>query len=317
MYNVVKNNYTIEGDILHYLEVINQIIILFLIISIGVIVGKTKIITEELNVGLSKILMNVTLPFLIVSAFNFDFSIEMLKTSGIILIISLLVHGTLFLISLIMYRKQEDSVRTVLRFITIFSNCGFIGYPVAGSIYGNEGIFFTSMYNVGFNVFVWTLGVMMFQKKGSNNFYKKIFLNPGIISVIIGLIMFVFSIKLPFPISKTIELVGGMTIPLSMIVVGVSICSADLKLAFKKIVYYYASFVRLIVIPLVLYGVLYLFNAKGIVLGIPIIVSAMPAAANTVPFAQIYDGNVNCASEITVVSTIFSAITLPLILLLL
>lgn len=302
---------------MNYLSIVNQISILFFIIGIGFIVGKLKIITNELNVGLSKVLLNVTLPFLIISAFNFDFSKDMLKTSGIILIISVLVHGGLALISLLLYRKEEKSIKTILRFITIFSNCGFIGYPVAGSIYGSEGVFYTAIYNVGYNLFVWTLGILMFQEEKEKGLYKKIFLNPGIISVIIGMILFIFSIKLPYFILQTIDLIGGITIPLSMLIVGISICSVNLKSAFREIKYYYASFIRLIITPILVYGILYFIGFTGIALGIPVIVSSMPAASNTVPFAQIYNGNIDCASKITVVSTIFAMFTLPIILLLL
>lgn len=302
---------------MNYLSIVNQISILFFIIGIGFIVGKLKIITNELNVGLSKVLLNVTLPFLIISAFNFDFSKDMLKTSGIILVISIIVHGGLALISLLLYKKEEKSIKTILRFITIFSNCGFIGYPVAESIYGGEGVFYTAIYNVGYNLFVWTLGILMFQTEKEKGLYKRVFLNPGIISVAIGMVLFIFSIKLPYAIAHTIDLIGGITIPLSMLIVGISICSVNLKSAFREIMYYYASFIRLIATPILVYVVLYFIGFREIALGIPVIVSAMPAASNTVPFAQIYNGNVDCASKITVVSTIFAMFTLPIILLLL
>lgn len=300
-----------------YMNILNQIIILFLLLFIGFIAGKTKIISQEANVTLSKMLFNIALPCLIISAFNFEFSSKVMITSGIILTISLVIHGLLSLFSLFLYRKQEVGARKVLRFITIFSNCGFIGYPVAGSVYGTEGIFYAAIYNVGFNIFVWTVGVLIFQSDNKKGLLRRIFVNPGIISVTIGMILLLFSIKLPFVISETIKLTGNMTIPLSMIIVGVSLCSTSIKDAFKEGVYYYASFLRLIFIPVFVYLILTLFNFKGIYVGIPLIVSAMPASSNAVPFAQIYNGDVECASKITIVSTLLSAITLPLIALLL
>lgn len=302
---------------MEYVNIINQIIILFLIIIVGFIAGKANIISQEANITLSKIMLNVTLPFLIISAFNFDFSSDMLKTAGIIFVISLFVHGGLALISLVLYKKQEDGIRKVLRFITIFSNCGFIGYPVAGSIYGSIGLFYAAIYNVGFNIFVWTVGVLIFQSDNNKNLIRKVIFNPGIISVLIGLVLFIFSIKLPYPIQQSIKLIGDMTIPLAMMVVGVSLCGTSIKSAFKQGVYYYASFLRLVAVPLVVYFILTLLNFDGIYVGIPLIVSAMPAAANTVSFAQIYGGDVECASKITIVSTLLSAITLPLMVLLL
>lgn len=301
---------------MEFLSILNQIAVLFLIMGVGFIACKIGFIAEETNVGLSKILLNVTLPFLIINAFNFEFSSDKLKTAGIIMVISILVHGGLVIISKFLYRKQDDGVRKVLRYITIFSNCGFIGYPVAGSIYGGEGMFYAAVYNVGYNLFMWTAGVNIFQSFKDKEIYKKAIINPGIISVAIGMVLFIFSIKLPYPIAQTIKLIGDMTIPLSMIIVGVSLCSTNLKEAFKGSIYYYASFIRLIVIPLGVFFILKLLGFSGMVLGVPLIVSAMPAAANTFTFAQIYGGDVDCASKITVVSTLFAAITLPIVLLL-
>lgn len=300
---------------MNYSNIINQIIVLFLLMGVGFISGKVKIITPEINLGLSKLLLNVTMPFMIINAFNFEFSNDMLKTAGIVFVISMFVHGALTILGLFLFKRQDDGVQRVFRFITIFSNCGFIGYPVAGSIYGSEGIFYAAIFNVGYNIFVWTVGVMIFKKDGMS--VRKAFINPGIIAVIIGFILFIFPIKLPFPIMNTMELIGDMTVPLSMLIVGASICSTNLKDAFKEWKYYYASTLRLIVIPLAVYGVLKLIGFEGIILGVPLIVSAMPAAANTVTFAQIYEGDVECASKITVVSTLLASITLPLMMLLL
>ena len=300
-----------------YTSVINQIITLFLLIFVGFIAGKTKLISQKANITLSKILFNIALPCLIISAFNFEFSNEILKAAGIILIISIVVHGSLTVVSLFLYKKQEEGIRKVLRFITIFSNGGFIGYPVAGSIYGNDGIFYAAIYNVGFNIFVWTVGVLIFQSSNKKSFLRKIFINPGIISVTIGMFLFLLSINLPFPISQSIVLIGNMTIPLSMIIIGVSLCATSIRSSFKEGILYYASSIRLVFIPLVVYLVLTLLNFRGIYLGIPLIVSAMPASSNAVPFAQIYGGDIEYASKITMVSTLLSAITLPLVLFLL
>lgn len=300
---------------MEYSNILNQIIILFLVMAVGFVAGKKDVITQEVNYGLSKILINITLPFMIVASFSFEFSNEMLHTAILLLIISMAIHLALTLISLVLYRKNSDNVRKILRFITIFSNCGFIGFPVVGSVFGSEGIFYTAIYNVGFNVFVWTVGVMIFKGRGERDF-KKAIINPGIISVVIGMIIFIFSIKLPFAISETISLIGSMTSPLSMIIVGVSLCTVKFKEVFSDISLYYASFIRLIAIPVLVFIVLKACGFDSMLLGIPVLVCAMPAAANTVTFAQIFNGDVQCASKATVITTILSAFTIPLIILL-
>ncbi|MEF9934044.1 MAG: AEC family transporter [Clostridium sp.] len=300
---------------MEYSNILNQILILFLVMAVGFVAGKKSIITQEVNYGLSKILINITLPFMIVSSFSFEFSKEMFHTGVTLLIISMVIHLALTVISFVLYRKNSPNIQKVLRFITIFSNCGFIGFPVVGSVFGSEGIFYTAIYNVGFNVFAWTVGVMIFKGKDGRDF-KKAIINPGIISVTIGMILFIFSIKLPFAIGETISLIGSMTSPLSMIIVGVSLCTVKFREVFSDLTLYYASFIRLIAIPVTVFFILKMLGFTSMLLGIPVLVCAMPAAANTVTFAQIYNGDVQYASKATVITTILSAFTIPLIILL-
>ncbi|MEG2539434.1 MAG: AEC family transporter [Clostridium sp.] len=300
---------------MEYSNILNQILILFLVMAVGFVAGKKSIITQEVNYGLSKILINITLPFMIVSSFSFEFSKEMFHTGVTLLIISMVIHLALTVISFVLYRKNSPNIQKVLRFITIFSNCGFIGFPVVGSVFGSEGIFYTAIYNVGFNVFAWTVGVMIFKGKDGRDF-KKAIINPGIISVTIGMILFIFSIKLPFAIGETISLIGSMTSPLSMIIVGVSLCTVKFREVFSDLTLYYASFIRLIAIPVTVFFILKMLGFTSMLLGIPVLVCAMPAAANTVTFAQIYNGDVQYASKATVITTILSAFTIPFIILL-
>lgn len=300
---------------MEYSNILNQILILFLVMAVGFVAGKKSIITQEVNYGLSKILINITLPFMIVSSFSFEFSKEMFHTGVTLLIISMVIHLALTVISFALYRKNSPNIQKVLRFITIFSNCGFIGFPVVGSVFGSEGIFYTAIYNVGFNVFAWTVGVMIFKGKDGRDF-KKAIINPGIISVTIGMILFIFSIKLPFAIGETISLIGSMTSPLSMIIVGVSLCTVKFREVFSDLTLYYASFIRLIAIPVTVFFILKMLGFTSMLLGIPVLVCAMPAAANTVTFAQIYNGDVQYASKATVITTILSAFTIPFIILL-
>ncbi|KMT22563.1 AEC family transporter [Clostridium cylindrosporum] len=301
---------------MQYFNILNQIIVLFLIMGVGYVAARFKVISQEVNVGLSKILINITLPFMVIASFNFKFSQKMLSSGLILFALTFIVHGVLALVSLMLFRKCDSGKKSVLRFMTVFSNCGYMGYPLAHSVYGSEGVFYTAIYNVVFNIFLWTVGVMLFQKEKRKGLYKKVFKNPGMIAVFIGMIIFIFSIKLPFAVSNTISLIGSMTAPLSMIIIGVSLYDVNLKTAFKGIEYYGASLMRLVITPLAIYAVLSLLGFTGIILGISVLLSAMPAAATTVTFAQIYEGDVESASKITVVTTILSAVTLPLIMLL-
>lgn len=302
---------------MNYSNVLNQVIVLFLIMVVGYIARKRNIINTPTNKGLSELLLRITLPAMIIVSFNYTYSKEMLVKAGILFGISLVIHVSLVFISKLLYYKFPENVNGVLRFITVFSNCGFMGYPVVSSVYGKVGIFYTAIFNIPFNILMYTLGVMLFtQKKGFKSLGKEI-LSPTLISIFIGLLIFVLSIKLPYPIFRTLDLIGSTTTPISMIVVGSMIAEIDIKNVFVGIEIYYGALIRLIVTPLLVLIILRLCGARGMNLGIPVLITAMPAAANTAIMAEKYNADSMLASRFVFITTIFSTLTIPLIILLL
>lgn len=297
--------------------IVTQVIVLFLIMVVGYISRKRGFINTEVNKSLSELLLNVTLPFMIIASFNFKFSKDMLNLGIKLFLISTVIHTVLLLLGSIIYKRFNEDEYKVLWFITVFSNCGFMGYPVVESIYGKIGLFYAALFNIPFNILMWTAGVFIFSGRGDKQNLRKAILNPGILSVFIGLIIFLFSVELPTPIIKTLEMVGSMTTPLSMIIIGSTLADAKIKSIFEGFSVYFGSFIRLIAIPLTVYFILNLFGLKDFYLNIPVIITAMPAAANTVIMAEKYGGNPEYASKVVFLTTILSVVTFPAILILL
>lgn len=297
--------------------IVTQVIVLFLIMVVGYISRKRGFINTEVNKSLSELLLNVTLPFMIIASFNFKFSKDMLNLGIKLFLISTVIHTVLLLLGSIIYKRFNEDEYKVLWFITVFSNCGFMGYPVVESIYGKIGLFYAALFNIPFNILMWTAGVFIFSGRGDKQNLRKAILNPGILSVFIGLIIFLFSVELPTPIIKTLEMVGSMTTPLSMIIIGSTLADAKIKSIFEGYSVYFGSFIRLIAIPLTVYFILNLFGLKDFYLNIPVIITAMPAAANTVIMAEKYGGNPEYASKVVFLTTILSVVTFPAILILL
>lgn len=295
-------------------SVINQVLILFLIIGVGYYAKKRDIINEEINKGLNKILLELTLPLMIISSFDYTFSSEIMGNIIKIFIYSLGIHVFLILISAWPYVKLDKDKRDILRFITIFSNCGFMGYPVLGSIYGKIGILYASVFNIPYNFFAWSFGVMLFSREKDSKSLKKVLLNPGILAVFIGVFLFMFSIKLPKPIYSTFKLVGDMTTPLSMIIIGVMISEIRFKKVFEEASIYYASFIRLILVPALTFLILSLINADPMLRNIAVAVEAMPAAALSAILAQAHDKKPEFASQAVFITTLLSVVTIPLVL---
>ena len=294
--------------------IVNGVISLFLIILVGVYAAKRKIITKEINKGLTNILLKITLPCLVVSSFIFDLSdklkgniIKCFIYSPLVLLISIVV-SYIFLLPI------KGGKKIIIQFANVFSNCGFIGFPIVFSIYGNEGVIYASIFNLFFTVFLWTYGVILFNGKMKREDIKQVLLNPAIIAVIIGLIIMILGVNIPNVLSSTLDLVGNMTSPLSMIIVGVILGNAKIIFYLKDKSIYYSAFLKLIVMPCIIILILKIINDNSLVSKTLIILTAMPAAAMTSILAESFDKESEYSAVIVFITTLFSLITFPILL---
>lgn len=302
---------------MEFSTIITQIIVLFLIMVVGFFARKRNIINDQVNKGLTEFLLNITLPFMIITSFNFNFSFDMLQKSGAVLVYTLCIFLISYIIGRILFRKYPQDIKSVLMFSAMFSNCGFMGFPVIQNIYGKEGVFYAALFNMPFTILVWTVGIGLYSGEKDFSSIKRALLNPGTISVYIGLFLFVFSIKLPAFIYNTLEMVGGMTTPLSMIVIGAMLGGMNIREVFTSLPSYYSTLVRLIIVPLVVFAMLKLLGASGMSFGVLVLISAMPVAANTAIMSEKYGANSGFASKCIFISTVLSAVTIPFIIMLL
>ena len=291
--------------------VINQVLILFFIIIIGFIARKKDVITAAMTEDLTRLLLNVTSPLTIFTSFQLEFSRSMLLGAGQVFAFTIAIHLIALLISLALFNRYPEPVKRVLRFTTIFSNCGFMGLPLLQSIYGKSGVFYGSFYVMGFNLFVWTVGIRIFTGKQDESSWKKVLYNPNIIAVGLGLITFRLPVKLPMPVYSAMETVGAMNTPLSMLLVGATLTEVKPSELFSGWAIYYGSFVRLILVPFFALIATSLLNFPPLLQGVCVLITATPAAATTTAFATKYKGDTHLSSRLILLSTVLSVITLP------
>ncbi len=306
-----------------FITVFNKIAILFLMIVVGYGIKKLGILNEEMNKGLSNLVLKVTLPAMIIKSMQFEFSKEVLFTSFKMILLSLLVHGIAILISYFVYRllKAEEGKKDIIQFMLIFSNVGYMGYPVIYAVYGEMGVFYTALFNIPFNFLIWTLGVTIMTRNregGSSKLsYFKVLMNPGIISVILGFMLFLFSVKIPIIMYETLHVIGEMTVPLSMFIIGSMLGALSIYEIFNEKQLFMVSVVRLLVIPIVTMVVLQVMGFEDILLGVPFLIAGMPAAANTAVFASMYNREPIFASKGVLITTLLSMLTIPILTMLL
>jgi hypothetical protein len=296
--------------------VINQVLILFFIMLIGFIARKSNILNSSVNKKLSELLLKITSPLMVISSFQIDFTREILENVLIVFIFSITAHIASILLGHLLFRRSTAEKKKVMKFSAIYPNCGYMGFPLLESIFGGTGVLYGSVYVAVFNVFLWTNGVMIFtgSEKLNGKAIKKAMLNPGIVSVIIGILLFIFSIKLPGPAAKAIDLVGSMTVPLSMLIIGATIADCEFRKLLSGWELYYTAVIRLILLPVLAFAALKLLGLPDMLLKVCTLLVAMPVAATTAIFAELYDGDTIFASRVVVLTTLASIVTIPLLM---
>jgi len=187
-----------------------------------------------------------------------------------------------------------------------------MGYPVVELIIGKEGVFYSAVFNIWFNVLTWTVGVRIMSHEASLP-RKKALLNPGMISVFVGLVLFFTPLRLSF-LDEALGLLGESTIPLAMVVAGIILGNARLSTILKSRTVIFYSIVKLCIAPVIVFFLLSAVEMPAMVEKILIIMSAMPAAANTSIFPRIFDSDYELSSKLIASSTLFSLISIPLII---
>lgn len=303
---------------MEFSAITESVLSLFIIMLVGVYGSKKGIITNDLNKGLTDILIKIALPFMIVSSFMFTYD-DTIKTNVLkTFYYSLGAYAIMGIVSFIMLFPVKNNKKTVLHFANIFVNTGYVGFPVLNSIFGAEGIIYGSIFNLFFVIFVWTYGIMLYKGNLEKGYLKNemlsLLFNPSIIAVIIGIIIMVFDIKIEGALLQSIKSIGTITGPLSMLIIGVILSKVKIKQHLKDWTVYYGIIIKLLFIPLVIYLMSLLTGDSSKAAYSVIIMTAMPASAMTSIFAETYDKEKEFAAIIVSATTLISLITVPLLI---
>lgn len=304
-----------NGAVTDFLIVADQIFILVLLIAAGYVAVSTKIVDPRATRGLSGLLVNITIPALIVASMQVPFTPERLTGAETLI----LATGALYVFSFALAWVVSKAMRVpaaeegVLQFAIVFGNVGFMGFPVALALFGEESLFYVAIFNLVFNVLIFSVGIAMLTGGRGKGFDPRLLLNPGIAASVVGLALFLGSVEIPSPFIDSIELLGGVTTPLAMIIVGAMLATFPAREMVGNWRIWAASAVLLLAIPAAYCYLIAPFFPDPYINGIMITMAAMPAAANTVIFAEQYGADSKLASQIVFVSTIGSLVTIPLI----
>lgn len=293
--------------------VIEKMFMLFAIMITGFIAGRIGVIDELGNKRFSALVVNITAPALILASSSDE------KLSGSrsdALFVLLIAAGMyLFLIALsffvryIFHLKKEEA--GLYQFMTIFGNNAFMGIPVVDAIFNN--VFYAALFNLPNNILIYSLGGFLLSKSEnqSSKFSIRNILNPGVLSAVSALIMFLCGVRFPVAVKDTLQCVGDITTPLSMLVIGSSLAGQSVFATLKTVRAYLFSFFKLLAVPCLIWLIGRLFITDAMILGITVIISAMPCAAVTIMLCNEYDNDAQTAAKYVFVSTVLSVFTIP------
>ena len=288
-----------------------QIIVMFVLMGIGFIFYRKKLVSDQGSKDLGKLLLFLVLPSVIINNFCVERTAEKVTEfidSSLIALVCMIIA---LVISWIVFEKKDP----VAAFSSTFSNCGFIGIPLVSATLGPQAVFSISTMVILVNVLQWTVGVYMMTKDPSYIQPKKIIAMPIVIAVIIGLVIFTVQIPVPQTVRSILTTITAMNTPLAMIISGIYLAQSDLLAMLKKTGTYVVCLFRLVIVPLISLLVVWLLPFGTTMTKLAVLISAAaPVGSNVAIFAQNYGCDYTEAVEHVCVSTVLCLVTLPAIM---
>jgi predicted permease len=304
-----------DGMIAEFLMVADRIFILVLLIAAGYIALAAGVLDRHSTGRISALLINVTIPALIIVSMQVPFSPDRLANTEEMVLLTGALYVLSFAVAYLTSRalSREAAEQGVFQFAVVFGNVGFMGFPVIEAIYGPEALFFVAIFNLVFNILVFSVGIAMMTEGQREGFDPKMLANPGIAASIVGFLLFLGSIEIPSPFIDSLAILGDVTTPLAMIVVGALLATFPAREMVGNWRTAAVSAIRLLIVPVIFWFLARPFVTDPLIFGVLITLAAMPVAANTVIFAEQYGSDSRLASQVVFVSTIGSLMTIPLI----
>ena len=294
---------------------LQQMCVFLIIMFLGYFLAKKGKLDEHTTDNVSWIVVNVCNPCLILSgAFGEKISKDVVFLS---LKVAVVVYIILLIVGLLMPFILGCRKNKVYSIMTVFGNIGFMGFPIIEAMYGKDALIFVTIFNIMFNVLMYTYGIMVISGSGFKMENIKKLFNIGIIACVIELILYFGNINLPYAAVNCISMISNLTAPLSMLVIGSTFVGMSVKSIIKDIRLISFSIIRLVVIPLALFPLLNMMVKDATLLGVSVIMLTVPVANMTVLIARQYKGDYEIASRGVALTTVLSVVTMPLIFMLL
>lgn len=287
----------------------------------GVILRRSRILDERTTMKLSEMLLKAILPFTIIASSQYPLTEEFRLSIGMVAAFA----AVYYLLSLLIIRQitlhspLPDDDKKVFLTTSVFANTGFLGFPLMKAMLPERGLLLAAVYNLAFNVFFYTYAANLLSGKHSRKSkveqFKDIMLNPVSLASVAAVALFVSPFRFPPFALETINLVGGMMVPMSMMILGSTLAAINLRNLFNDLTAYLAASVRMVILPFITLAIVLL---AGKIIDIPssaattiVIMTALPAGTMNVIYAERYNCSPRFCARIVMLTLIIALVTLP------
>lgn len=291
-----------------------QMLVLFLLIAVGYVGGKTKVMSIEGNKSLSLLVNNICNPCnILYSALCTE---HLLRNDEVFLLLGLSVaaYVLLILVSALIPKllKVPQDQAGQYRFMMIYSNVGFMGIPVVSAIFGPGAVFCVAIIVMVFYLFMFTNGIRLICGQNGRIQFKS-FLTPVTVSSLISIICYLLRVNVSGVVQETLNMLRNVTTPCAMLIIGCALSAMPLKTVFSNWRLYVVSVLKLLVFPCIIFLCLRGIVSNSMMLGVFVVIMAMPVASSFTMLSAQYDKDQSLASSAVFITTLLSVVTIPLL----
>ena len=296
------------------LLLMEEIIKLFVIMFMGYAVVKAGLMKSSESKSVSVIMVYLVIPCVILNAFQVEYTPDVQKGLLLACAAAVAVHILFLLLTAIL--KKPLHLDVIERATIIYSNAGILVIPLVQELLGQEYVIYSSAYIAVQLILIWTHCKNMLCEEDKLE-WKKVLLNVNIISIIAGVVLFIFRIQLPSGAQDVLNMMNNMIGPLGMLLAGMVIAEVPLKTVFTRKRSYLSAALRLFIYPVFVLGLMKVIqtfasiqDSKQILLTV-YLASITPACATVTSMAQLYDKDAAYSSSLYVLTTLLSIATMP------
>lgn len=290
-----------------------QVLVLFLLMGVGFLCARKKLLTDGAVKSLTDLMLYIITPCMMISAFQQVYDPRLLRGFLITAAVCAAVYAAEIGLAHLLIREPDQARRRVLRFGAVFPNCGYMALPLLQALFGSEAVLYGAAFNAVNTIYLWTYGLTLMANGKEKIRARTLLLNPNMISIAVGLLLFFGSVRLPTLLGKPIEYIAAMNAPVPMLLIGFYLARLDLRTVLRSRGELLLLALRLLLVPLLTLGVLYLCGVRGTLLTTNVLCVSAPVATMCTMLSTKYDADPVLAAGCVAVSTLLSVVTMTVL----